>query len=168
MGPMTHAPTLAKNARMGQPHCWLCRAETGGPAPSPHIFTRRRNMSSSPGTGADLTPQEFMDILHKLITESTNVQAMFFSSPGNIWATTQGPVKVSPDGRFGVIQGAGFSTSSILFNPSAAVIRKWGDVRSFRTTMPPHLLEAGAPSFVSALCCVFADGSQLALFEIAS
>jgi hypothetical protein len=98
-------------------------------------------MSSSPGTGADMSPQEFMDVLHKLITESTKVQAIFSNVSGDITVAMQGFLKVAPDGRFGVIHGEGFSASTLLFNPALAVIRKWGDTRSFRVSPSPGLTE---------------------------
>ncbi len=118
-----------------------------------------------PGTGADLTLQESLDLLHKLMTESTKVLAAYSDAGGSIWAAMQGMVKVAPDGRFGVMRGAGFDASSILFDPTKAVVRKWGDVRVLQSP-PQHLMDAGAPNLDSALIFGFSDGASIALFEL--
>lgn len=102
------------------------------------------------------------------MTESTTVQAIYASAAGRVWVATQGVVKVVADGRFGVIRGAGFDASSILFDPAKALTRKWGDARAFQSAppQPQHLKEAGAPSLASALCFLFSDGASIALFEL--
>ena len=91
--------------------------------------------SSSPGTGADLTAQEAADLLRKLITESTKVQAML-STPLGLRAGVAGFVQLAPNGCVGVVpeqapQSANMAPKIFaLFNPSLAVRYKYGDRRA--------------------------------------
>jgi hypothetical protein len=59
----------------------------------------------SPGTGADLTSLEASDLLKKLITESTKVQALM-STPSGLCAATTGFVMPAPGGIFGGLAGS--------------------------------------------------------------
>jgi hypothetical protein len=123
---------------------------------------------SSRGTGTDLSAEEANDLLHKLITESTKVQAAFAGViPGLAFILT-GVLKVTPDkGLVWVTAGGGPTGPHIAFDPSQAVIRKYADLRAFPQTTEAQSA-AGAPRFASALVFVFGDTSQLSLFEIAA
>ena len=118
---------------------------------------------SSQETGADITPDVAMDLLHKLITESINVQASFGSGIG-VTAAVAGLVKVGSDGAVAVTpKGAAPGSAFLSFKPSEAVLWKYSDDRALPNkgaTLP------GGPTFSSALCCVLRDGSQFAIFEI--
>ena len=115
---------------------------------------------SSQGTGADISPQEASDLLHKWITESAKVQAMFVSAAG-VTATVSGLLKLAPNGDCFVRDRPEVGTPLIGFNPSKASSRKYGDSRAFPGPSVPGV------RFLSALVFVLLDGSQLALFEIA-
>ena len=52
---------------------------------------------SSRGTGADISAQDANDLLHKLITESTKVQAAFAGVIPGLAFSLSGVLKVSPD-----------------------------------------------------------------------
>ncbi|HSZ62026.1 MAG TPA: hypothetical protein VK828_09515 [Terriglobales bacterium] len=118
---------------------------------------------SSLGTGSTITPDVAMDLLHKLITESINVQASFGSGAG-VTAAVVGVVKVGPDGAVAVMPKRATPGSAFLsFTPSEVVLWKYGDDRILPNkgaTLPD------GPTFSSALCCVLRDGSQFAIFEI--
>jgi hypothetical protein len=118
---------------------------------------------SSPGTGSPITGDVAMDLLHKLITESVNVQASFGSGAG-VMATVAGIVVAGPDGRIAVVPKGGAVGSSTLGLKLSEVVRwTYGDERSMPNkgvTLP------SGPVFSSALCCILRDGSQFAIFEI--
>jgi hypothetical protein len=85
----------------------------------------------SSGTGSDISEQVLADLLHKLITESTNVQASFMSSTGRVEFTMRGFLRLNSDGTFKVGETDGNATDPVLkFDPFLAVIRKYGDERS--------------------------------------
>jgi hypothetical protein len=123
--------------------------------------------SPSPGTGADLTPLEASDLLKKLITESTKVQATLSTTTGLVAAVT-GFVMAAPDGAFGVLpdRSGTAPTSFALFKPSLAIRFKYGDDRAIPSRAAATI--PGAPRFLSGLSFVFADNSQITLFEIAA
>src|ERR1700722_3688614 len=118
---------------------------------------------SSQGTGSRITPDVAMDLLHKLITESRNVQAAFGSGAGVV-AIVFGVVKVGPGGALAVMpRDATIGSPTLMFKTSEAVSWTYGDDRAMPNsgaTVP------GGPIFSSALCCILRDGSQLTLFEI--
>ncbi|HEY6348389.1 MAG TPA: hypothetical protein VI636_03165 [Candidatus Angelobacter sp.] len=114
---------------------------------------------SSEGTGADISPQEADDLLHKFITESTKVMAMFVSGAG-VTASVVGLIKTSSDGDCFIRERPEVGTPLIAFNPSRAVSRKYGDTRAFPAPSVPGM------RFASALVFVLPDGSQLAIFEV--
>ncbi len=120
----------------------------------------------SSGTGADLTAQEANDLLHKLITESTKLQAVLsVGGCPRLIATVTGVARVGPDNTVLVVEREGeVGTPHITFDPSLAVVRKYADTRGFPA---PGATIFGAPRLSSVLCFVFADRSQLALFEVA-
>jgi hypothetical protein len=123
---------------------------------------------SSQGTGADISAQDANDLLHKLITESTKVQAAFAGVIPGLAFILSGVLKVSPDkGLVWVTADDELTGSHISFDPAQAVSRKYGDLRAFPQTTEAAQA-AGAPHFTSALVFVFGDTSQLSLFEIAA
>jgi len=119
----------------------------------------------SSGKGSDINPQDASDLLHKLITESATVQASFNSSCG-ISVAILGAVKTCPDGRLAVVGGEtrAPTTPTVFFDPRLAVRRTYGDSRTLLAESPGP---PGAPTFSSALCFVFPDGSRFCLFEAA-
>jgi hypothetical protein len=118
---------------------------------------------SSQGTGSPITSDVAMDLLHKLITESRNVQAAFGSGVGVV-AVVFGVVKVGPGGAIAVMpRNATIGSPTLVFKPSEAISWTYGDDRAMPNsgaTVP------GGPTFSSALCCILRDGSQLSFFEI--
>jgi hypothetical protein len=112
---------------------------------------------------SDLSPQEFSDLLHKLLTESTKLQALFSCSAGGVRAIVRGVLRIAPDNTLWVVEPDRNTSGPMLtFDPSLAVVRKYGDERSME----------GRPEFIfglhfsSALSFVFADGSSFVLLEI--
>jgi hypothetical protein len=118
---------------------------------------------SSPGTGSDITPKDANDLLHKLITESIKVEATYSSGSVGLTASVRGLVSLAPDGTLWITERSEIGTPHIAFNPSLAVIRKYGDRRAFK---PGGRASSVTPRLTSALCFVFADRSQVGLFEI--
>jgi hypothetical protein len=117
--------------------------------------------SSQLGNVDDLTVPESIVLLHRLSTESTKVQLMFTSSSGVLF-TAQGTLKSLEGGQFGVAREDG--SSSLQFNPSLAVTRKFGDSRALRLTTFPRLVKPGELTLTSALLFAFSDGSKLAFW----
>jgi hypothetical protein len=118
---------------------------------------------SSQGTGSDITLQDAIDLLHKLMTEATKVVAIL-SAPPRLKASVAGKVKLAPDDSIWVVDEQCLPPHFISFDPRLAIRRTYGDTR----TMPPIPEEApkGLPSrFASSLCFVFAEGMSLCLFE---
>jgi hypothetical protein len=119
----------------------------------------------SPGTGADISAQDANDLLHKLITESTKVQAAFAGVIPGLAFSLSGVLKVSPDKGLVWVTAGGLTGPHFSFDPSQATLRKYGDLRAFPQTSDADRA-AGAPRFTSALVFVFGDTSQLSLFAI--
>lgn len=120
----------------------------------------------SAGSGSDITPQEAYDLLHKWITEETEVQASF-STAAMVTAFIKGLLKTAPEQQLCLVERSQKIGSAVIcFNPSLAISRKYADSRAFR--QPTAELQAhGAPQFGSTLIFVFPDTSQLGLWEIA-
>lgn len=116
---------------------------------------------SSEGTGAEISPEDAISLLHKLITESIKVQAMFVSGAG-VTAAVSGLVKVAGD-SVGIVERNERGSPTILFDPARATSRRYGDRRAFSAVLE----SSGGAVLESALVFVLPDGSQLALFEIA-
>jgi hypothetical protein len=118
---------------------------------------------SSRGTGSDITLQDAIDLLHKLMTEATKVVAIL-SVPPRVTASIAGVLKLAPDDTLWVLNEELAPPHLISFDPRLAVRRTYGDTR----TMPP--VPEGAPKgvprcFASALCFVFPEDVRLCLFE---
>jgi|ERR1035438_3617805 hypothetical protein len=118
-------------------------------------------MDSSP---APLTPEEAKDLLHKLITESINVQAMFFTPSSDVRLFLRGFVQTRPDGTLQVASDTNPSSPRIFFDPRRSSGARYGDGRAFAGTTPAGFFKDG---FSSALIFLFSDGSVLVLFEVA-
>ena len=116
---------------------------------------------SSLGQGSDITLQEALDLLHKLMTESTKVVAYLSVSP-KVRATVFGKIKPAPDDTLWVTDEELRVPPMISFDPNLAVRRTYGDDRTL-SPFPSGTLESW-PRFASVLCFIFPDGEQLALF----
>lgn len=117
----------------------------------------------SSGTGSDISRQDAMDLLHKLITESIKVQAMFVGR-GGVSTSVQGTVSMPQDGIVLVSERRSPTDATLLFGLKDVSSFKYGDNRAF----PPLSGIAGTPRLSAAVCFVYPDGAQVALFEIAS
>jgi hypothetical protein len=116
----------------------------------------------SSGTGSDITLQDAMDLLHKLMTEFTKVVASFDASTG-IRAAVLGGVKFAEeDGTFWIMGSETPVPSSISFDPRRAVRRTYGDDRAIAPL--PEGSPDNWPRFASALCFEFGDRTRLCLF----
>jgi hypothetical protein len=114
----------------------------------------------SSGTGSDITLQDAMDLLHKLMTEFTKVVASLSVSSAR--ATVVGTVKIAEDGTFWVTDNGKPVPSVIAFDPRLAVRRTYGDDRTLSPL--PEGSPENSPRFASALCFDFGNGTQLCLF----
>ena len=119
---------------------------------------------SSQGTGSEISKQDAADLLHKLITESAKVQAVF-RGRGSVGAGVIGPVSRGLGNLVIVKRGAAVDDPFLSFDPWDATVFKYGDSRTFPD---PSRLVSGAPKFISVLCFVYPDGAQVLLFEIAA
>ena len=119
---------------------------------------------SSQGTGADISHEDANHLLEKLLFKSKKVQIAFNGVIPGLRFFFTGVVQVSPEGSLCIRGGTDHSSPCMFFDPSQAVLRKYGDSRSFPTTIPKFVI--GASTFARGLIYVFADTSQLALFEI--
>jgi hypothetical protein len=117
----------------------------------------------SSGTGADISRAEAEDLLHKLITESIKVQAVFHGR-GGVGAALCGLVKARSTDEIVVTEGGETTAPSLFFGLKDVASFKYGDDRVFPGAKPSL---PGAPRLSSALVFVYPDGTQIALFEIA-
>lgn len=116
---------------------------------------------SPSGTGADITERDAADLLHKLITESITVQALYLGY-GSVATGLVGRVFIGPDRLVWVRPGEDRAEPFLRFDPAAATGFKYGDSRAF-----PDIPIPGDLKLASALIFIYADGSQMALFELA-
>lgn len=114
--------------------------------------------------GMELGPQQAFDLLHKLITESTKVQASLVVPSTGTRAFVSGVLRVSTsDNIVSVIEREHDPKSpSIGFNPSNATLCRYGDER----VLPPLVADTFKRDFSSVLTFLFSDGSVVALFEL--
>src|ERR1700722_7802877 len=115
---------------------------------------------SSQGTGSDISRQDATDLLHKLITESTKVQAMFVGR-GGVTASVRGTVSCPRDGAVMVSERRGPTDAALCFGLKDVSTFKYGDNRAF----PGSSAVPGTPHLSSAICFVYPDGAQVVLFE---
>ena len=85
---------------------------------------------SSEGTGSPISQQDAIDLLHKLMTESTKVQGVFISSVGRVRASMTGVIRVAPDDTFWVVEPGRVRGPMLAFDPTHSVVRKYGDERA--------------------------------------
>lgn len=120
---------------------------------------------SSPGAGADITPQEAHDLLNKWTMESTKVQGLLVSANG-FRASVLGTVIPFPNGGVGVVLDRNPPLTTFFeFKPGLAVRLKYGDARVFPTDKFSEI--PGAPKLSSNLGFVFPDDSVVTLSEVA-
>lgn len=118
---------------------------------------------SSPGSGSDISVQILQDLLHKLMTESRKVCAMFSCPSLGVHATVVGVIRrrASDESLWVMDLDDVIFGPKLSFNPFAAVVRKYGDNRA----MGP--VPDGLPRITSALTFLFNEGSTLGIFELA-
>ena len=117
---------------------------------------------SSRGTGADISREQAISLLHKLITESIKVQAAF-SGRGGVGAVVQGTVSCPQEGSVLISERRRPDDASLFFALKDVSSFRYGDNRAF----PSSTGIAGTPSLSSALCFVYPDDTSVVLFEIA-
>ena len=116
----------------------------------------------SSGTGAVISREDAVDLLHKLITESTKVQAMFVGR-GGTGACVQGTVSSPKEGMVLISERQRPDGASLFFGLKDVSSFRYGDNRAF----PASTGIAGTPILSSALCFVYPDDTSVSLFEIA-
>jgi hypothetical protein len=119
---------------------------------------------SSEGTGVGIGFDEAMLILHKLMTESTKVQASF-EGPGHVNASVSGTVEIDETGRVFVRAGREPGASFLAFDPNEAASCKYADTVS-RGAPPRFSPPRGGPLLSSVLCFVFPGKESVCLFEV--
>ncbi len=129
----------------------------------PHLISLlREHPMASTGSGADISERDAADLLHKLITESIPVQGLFLGHDA-VAAGLVGHVFIGPDGLVWVRAGEQRTEPFLRFDPATAVRFKYGDTRAF-----PNIPIPGDLRLASALVFVFADGTEMAIFELAA
>jgi hypothetical protein len=83
-----------------------------------------------------------------------------------VYALSSGVIRVSSTGLLNIVEREDDTTSPIIcFDPSRAVLRKYGDERSIKEN--PAVAEFFKQHFSSAVNLTFEDGSLIALLEFA-
>jgi hypothetical protein len=122
---------------------------------------RWENMASSAGGTSDISRQEASDLLHKLVTEKTQVQVTFVGKSslvvgliGFLFPTEDGTIlaksDLEPDGPF------------LRFDPRAAVSFRYGDHRALHGAKVTFQGVKAA----SALVFIYPDKTLISLAEI--
>ena len=119
----------------------------------------------SRGAGSDITLQDAIDLLHKLMTEETKLVAVL-DTPSGLKASVTGRLKRAPDDTLWVVDEDSMPPHIISFDPRSAVRRTYGDSRTL-VPVPTTLPEGMPRRFESALCFSFSEGTRLCLFEVA-
>jgi hypothetical protein len=117
-------------------------------------------------SAADLSPQEGLDLLNKLIKESKKVEVFMMSvSFGVVTCSLRGIPRFGRDGRVW-ISAKDFvpGDPNLEFDPSAAFGAKYGDDRIAKEF--PFLADRFRDHFASALMFLFTNGSMICLFEL--
>jgi hypothetical protein len=115
-------------------------------------------------SAADLSRQDGMDLLSKLITESKKVEIFALSPSIALTCSVRGIPHIGPDGRTWVIDKRLPGEPNLAFSPSNAVAAKYGDERMAKEF--PPLADRFRDNFLSALMFLFGDGSIVCLFEL--
>jgi hypothetical protein len=109
--------------------------------------------------GVDISPQEATDLLHKLISERTTVQAVF-TGLGFLSAGINGLVSQRPDGIVTVKGGRKTLDQFLRFDPSEAIsFQFWDRNRVAEGKQTDRLI-------VSALSFIYSDKTGVTLFEL--
>jgi hypothetical protein len=112
-------------------------------------------------TTSEISRNEADNLLHRLISESVKVLAVFMGR-GSITAAITGFVSSLPSDMVGITEGKKVGDSSLSFSLTDVSSFQYGNRQAFpRLTSPP-----GAPGLMSALSFVYPDGSQVVLFEV--
>lgn len=106
-----------------------------------------------------ITPQDASDLLHKLITEATSVEAVFWGRNG-VMATVRGFVSRRANGTV-QIATAEITGPSLSFGLKDVAEFKYGDRRAFPARDFPDF-----PCRLSALIFVYPDNTRIFLFEL--
>jgi len=112
-------------------------------------------------SSAPLKPQEAIDLLHKLRTDSTKVQAAFLVPGSHITVHVRGLVTPHED-TWEIGGGTDSASPSLQFDFRWANGASYGDRRAFSGTPHESFFDFG---FSSALAITFPD-SVLMLFEV--
>lgn len=111
---------------------------------------------------AILSFEEANDLLHRLQSETAQVQAIFTAAEGPS-SVLRGTLRLPLEERYwSMISDQETKGSAISFDLAAAIERRFGDERSMRS-------DAAFPfrsHYATALRFAFEDGSQLTLFEL--
>jgi hypothetical protein len=117
---------------------------------------------ASPG-GSVISREEANDLLNKLVTEKTKVQAIF-AGISSLGAGLIGFLFPCGDGTIvvrGDLEGDG---PFLCFDPRAAVFFKYGDTRA----LPGAKVTSQSLRVASALAFIYPDKTLISLFEIPS
>jgi hypothetical protein len=114
------------------------------------------------GAGSPISQQDAVDLLHKLITESAKVVALYRAAEGRVSASVEGLIRLAPDGTLWVVESSRERGPMIGFDPALFVIRKYGDTRAMRDGGNTPF----GTKFRSVLVFAFVDGSTLGIHEI--
>ena len=113
---------------------------------------------SSQGAGANISAEDAIDLLQRLITESIKIQAMFVGR-GSVTAALRGFVSWQSDGVVQITERLDVNSASLCFGIRDVVAFTYGDDRAFGGTVI-------GPRLTSGLCFLYPDGAQVALFEM--
>jgi len=117
-------------------------------------------------SGADLSQQEGMDLLNKLIMESKRVEVFMVSmSFGVVTCSLRGIPRILKDGRVWIADKDFVpGKPHFAFTLSVAVAAKYGDKRLARDF--PFMAERFREHFSSVLMFAFPNGAFIGLFEL--
>ncbi|SRR6266496_3358121 len=114
---------------------------------------------------SEMSPSEARDFLHKLITESTKVQAVVFVPSSGIKSFLSGRLYPAPDGSVVVLERKDAKSPMLGFEPARALSVWYGDERIVGEDD-----NAGADlfrrEFLSGTRFFFKDGVTVGLFEM--
>jgi len=116
---------------------------------------------ASSGTASPISRDDAVSLLQKFITESTRVQVMFVGR-GGVNLALQGTVSFPQEGTVLVSMRREPTDASLVFGLKDVSKFLYGDNRAF----PGSSGIPGTPHLSSALCFVYPDGAQIAIFEI--
>lgn len=118
-------------------------------------------------SAADLSRQEGMDLLNKLISELKKVE-VFMMSPsfGMVTCSLRGIPRLGSDGRVWISPNKDFvpGDPNFEFAPSAAFAAKYGDERLAKDF--PFMADRFREHFASVLMFLFIGGAVIGLFEL--